>query len=179
MIGLIERLAVTDPFLSGFVSSVLSVESRHDAFFRGVDGKNPNPAPFDTGISDVWAYNLALSFVVPGSCMIEVPLRILPRLNISQEVPASDNPSQWDFTWDPEQTAFTAEAGKQLFVGWVNQLNQPIYTLLNQTSSGTGTASIPSGMHGAAFAVIAAQEFETLYDLTRATVAGPVLVPTS
>jgi hypothetical protein len=43
----------------------------------------PNPAPFNTGISDIWAYNLALLFIVPGSCYVEIPLPILPVLNVS------------------------------------------------------------------------------------------------
>jgi hypothetical protein len=52
-IGLTERLAVTDPVLVRTVSSILTVESRHDAFFRSIRGEVPNPAPFDTGISDI------------------------------------------------------------------------------------------------------------------------------
>jgi hypothetical protein len=81
-IGLTERLAIMDPVLVRTVSSLLTVESRHDAFFRWIWGEVLNPAPFGTGISDIWAYNLALSFVVPGSCPIELPLPILPRLTV-------------------------------------------------------------------------------------------------
>jgi hypothetical protein len=67
-ISLADRLAVIDPELINAVSSILTVESRYDAFFRYINGKVPNPAPFNTRISDIWAYNLALSFIVPGSC---------------------------------------------------------------------------------------------------------------
>jgi hypothetical protein len=181
-IGLTERLALTDPSLVGFLSAALSVESRHDAFFRTINEQVPNPAPFDTGISDVWAYNLALPFLVPGSCAVEVPLPILPRLNITG-INATDgesgNAAQWEFSWDPEEVAFITEAGKQLVVGWVNQVNQPVYTPLNMTSSSTGIASEPPSLNGTAVAVVAAQELETLYDLTSATMAGPVVVPSS
>jgi hypothetical protein len=59
---------------------MLAVESRHDAFFRHTLGKIPNPAAFDTGLSDIWAYNLALTFVVPGSCPVKVVAPTLPRL---------------------------------------------------------------------------------------------------
>lgn len=79
-IGLAEHLAVTDPLLVKSVSSILVVESRQ--LFRHVERLVPNPAPFDTGVSDIWAYNLALSFIVPGSCRIEVPLLILPTLTV-------------------------------------------------------------------------------------------------
>ncbi|KAF2181008.1 hypothetical protein K469DRAFT_692524 [Zopfia rhizophila CBS 207.26] len=52
-IGLSDRLATTDPMLTRLVSSILTVESRHDTFFRHVQGDVPNPAPFDTGINDI------------------------------------------------------------------------------------------------------------------------------
>jgi hypothetical protein len=81
-IGLTERLAFMDPLLVKSVASILAVESRHDAFFRHIEGKVPNPAPFNTGISDIWAYNFALSLIVPGSCSAEVPLPILPILTV-------------------------------------------------------------------------------------------------
>jgi hypothetical protein len=42
----------------------------------------PNPALFNTGISDIWVYNLALSFIVPRSYYVKIPLPILPVLNI-------------------------------------------------------------------------------------------------
>jgi hypothetical protein len=180
-IGLTDRLAVTDPELINSVSSILTVESRHDAFFRHIDGKSPNPAPFDTGISDIWAYNLALSFVVPGSCLIEVPVPILPALNVSDPCGpgasyASTNANLLEFTWDPLQMTFVAEAGKQLLVGWVNQLNVPVYTALNITRKGTGTAAVPPGMNGAVFAAVTTQQPDNVNDLALATLAGPVVL---
>ena len=83
IIGLADRISGTDPLIIKFVSSIVTVESRYDAFFRYMGGKVPNPAPFETGISSIWAYNLALSFVVPGSCPIEIPIPILPSLSVS------------------------------------------------------------------------------------------------
>ena len=38
---------------------------------------------------------------------------------------------------------FVAEAGKQLLIGWVNQLNVPVYTPLNITARGRGTVCVP------------------------------------
>jgi Ferritin-like domain len=83
-IGLSQRLAVTDPSLVRLVSSILTIKSRHDASLRDIQDEVPNPAPFDTGIGDTWAYNTALSFVVPGSCPVEIPIPILPRLTVTQ-----------------------------------------------------------------------------------------------
>ena len=51
-------------YLFRSVLSILDVESR---FFHQTLGKVPNPAAFDTGLSNIWVYNLALTFVVPGS----------------------------------------------------------------------------------------------------------------
>ncbi|KAH8653981.1 ferritin-like domain-containing protein [Tricladium varicosporioides] len=179
-IGLAERLAVTDPLLIQSVSSILTVESRHDAFFRHLEGKVPNPAPFDTGISDIWAYNLALSFIVPGSCCIEIPLPILPTLSVSDPITANSTKSSLrEFEWDPAQMTFVTEASKQLLVGWVNQLNTPVYTPLNITAKGKGTAAAPPGMNGAAFAVVTTQQPDTTDDLALATLAGPVVLTLS
>ena len=180
-IGLAERLAVTDPLLLRSVSSILTVESRHDAFFRYIQDEVPNPAPFDTGISDIWAYNLALSFIVPGSCPVEVLLPILPRLTVARSTDgafsnSTNRPLEREFTWDPMQMPFVAEEGKQLFIGWVNQLNVPVYTPLNITARGRGTACMPQGINGVAFAVVTVQQPDNVNDLTLATMAGPVIV---
>jgi hypothetical protein len=63
---------------------MLAVESRHDVFFRQILGKVPNPAAFDTGLSDIWAYNLALTFVISKSYPVEVVASTLPRLTAVQ-----------------------------------------------------------------------------------------------
>ncbi|KAF2176533.1 hypothetical protein K469DRAFT_606843 [Zopfia rhizophila CBS 207.26] len=183
-IGLNERLAITDPLLAKSISSILTVESRHDAFFRHVRGAAPNPAPFDTGISDIWAYNLALSFIQPGSCSVELPIPILSRLTVSQPPSTSDTNStgsndQREFTWDPMQTPFVTEAGKQLFIGWISQLNKPVYTPLNITTKGKGTANVPQGLNGVVFAVVTVQQPDDVNDLAPATLAGPVAMSLS
>ena len=81
-IRLAERLIFTDPVLVKLVSLILTIESRYNVFFRHLQGLVSNLAPFDTGISDIWAYNLALSFIMPRSCQVEVPLPILLMLTI-------------------------------------------------------------------------------------------------
>jgi hypothetical protein len=91
IIGLADRISETDPLLIRSVSSIVTVNSRHDAFFRQGIGSVPNPTPFDTGINGVWAYNLAFGFVVPGSCPVEIPIPILPILSVSS--PLTNTPS--------------------------------------------------------------------------------------
>jgi hypothetical protein len=62
-----------------------------------------------------------------------------------------------EFEWDPAQMTFIAEVGKQLLIGWVNQLNMPVYIPLNITVKGKGTAFIPLGMNRAAFIIVTTQ----------------------
>jgi hypothetical protein len=82
IIGLAERLIVIDPLLVKLVLLILVVKSCHDVFFWYIKGEVPNLALFDIGISDIWAYNFALSFIVPRSCSIKVPLSILLKLTV-------------------------------------------------------------------------------------------------
>jgi hypothetical protein len=208
IIGLADRVSGTDPSMIKTVSSILTVESRHDAFFRHVDGKVPNPAPFDTGISSIWAYNLALPFIVPGSCPVEIPIPILPTLSVSSlpattpsanttgmppsgppyantttspfgDANATLRPAQMEFTWDPTQTPFLVEKGKPLFIGWLNQLNVPSYTNLSITGNGTGIADVPQEANGVAFAAVTSQQLDNANDLALATLAGPVVLAIS
>jgi hypothetical protein len=67
-IRLAERLIFTDPVLVKLVSLILTIESPYNVFFWHLQGLVSNLAPFDTGISDIWAYNFALLFMVPGLC---------------------------------------------------------------------------------------------------------------
>jgi hypothetical protein len=71
---------------------------------------------------------------------------------------------------------FVAEAGKQLLVRWVNQLNMLVYTLLNITVKGKGTAPVLQGINGAAFAVVTTQCLDNVNDLAFAILAGPVVM---
>ena len=208
IIGLADRVSGTDPLIIRSVSSIVTVESRHDAFFRHVGGKVPNPAPFDTGISSIWAYNLALPFVVPGSCPVEIPIPILPTLFVSSlpaNTPSANTtgtppggapygntttspfgcgnatvrPSQMEFTWDLTQMTFLVEQGKPLFVGWINQLNVPAYTELSITGHGKGIADVPQGANGVTFAAVTSQLPDNANDLALATLAGPVVLTIS
>jgi len=91
----------------------------------------------------------------------------------------STKSSLLEFEWDPAQMTFVAEAGKQLLVGWINQLNLPVYTPLNITVKGKGTAAVPPGMNGTSFAVVTTQQPDNTDDLALATLAGPVVLTLS
>lgn len=176
IIGLADRISSSDPLLIKSTSSIVTVESRHDAFFRQMDGEVPNPSPFDTGITGVWAYNLALPFVVPGSCPMEIPLPILPTLSATNNNSTNDTLQQVEFMWNPSELPLEKEGPKQLFIGWLNQLNLPTYTNLTIQDQGKGTAAVPQGLNGAAFAALTSQIPNNANDLALATLAGPVVL---
>jgi hypothetical protein len=77
----------------------------------------PNPAPFNTSISNIWAYNLALSFIVPKSYCVKIPLLILLVLNVSDPIATNSTKSPLrEFKWDPAQITFITKASKELLV---------------------------------------------------------------
>jgi hypothetical protein len=111
----------------------------------------------------IGAYSLALSIILTGSFPIDLHLPILPRLTVAQPAAAalaSNTKSlvPWEFTSNPMQPPFIAEAGKVLLVGWINQLDVTVYTPLNMIlfiSSRTPKENFYSGARGCSFNDIA------------------------
>ena len=68
LINTVDKLSQTDGQLEASIASIIPVEARHDAFFRLYNKEVPNPTTFETKISGIWAYNLALDFIQHGSC---------------------------------------------------------------------------------------------------------------
>ncbi|KAH8799467.1 ferritin-like domain-containing protein [Xylogone sp. PMI_703] len=175
ILSLAEFIASSDPDLVAGIASIASTEARHDAFFNIANGQLPNPSSFDTPISSTWAYNLALRFIVPGSCPVELPIPILPTLNTQETIPS--NQTIMEFSWDPTQKPVAQEGGRRLYIGWVSQLGSPIYTPLVSTGNGTGTTTVPSGLGGVIYATLTMQNtFITMGDITGATLAGPAIL---
>ena len=193
VINLASALALTDPLLVPGPASILAIEARHDAFFRAAADISliPNPAPFDTRISATYALNLALPFIVPGSCdnggggMPDFPL--IPALKqISGASPLTGSSGPIEFSFDPEQvktdntSSSSSSSSSNYYIGWVNQANVINYTPATVDKNGKVESSIPSGMAGLAFAALTGQN--TAVDvnaLTGVTVAGPAPVQIS
>ena len=175
ILALAETVAILDSSLVSGIASIAATEARHAAFFNAANGQLPNPAPFDTPISSTWAYNLALEFIVPASCPVELPIPILPTL--STQATLQSNQTSMTFSWDPTQKPIVQESGKDLFIGWVNQLGSPMYTPLKYIGNGTGTATAPSGLKGVVYTALTTQNtLKSLDDLTGATLAGPAII---
>ena len=189
LIDLDATLAYTDSRLEGTVASILPVESRHDAFFRLFAGEVPNPTAFDTAISGIWAYNLALDFVVTGSCgavpQAVASLPIYPDLTLEgMGEPSFANPNapgSLQFKIGQENLMHSGWKTKKYWIGWVNEDNAPVYTMAKQVVNKDGvvfTADVPHGLFGMAYAVLTDQnQATTVGDLTMKTVAGPLPIP--
>jgi len=157
VIDLAASVATTDPALLQNIASTVTVEARHD-----------------TRISPEWALNLALPFVVPGSCPLSPAVRRFPRLEILGVM----TPTTTMITF-----ATTANVTQGMYVGWVNQANVPAYTSISVLAGmpqGVFNTTVPPGMGGMAFAALTGQTMaRDVAALTVATLAGPVPVPVS
>jgi len=176
-----SELLIDNAVLEEAAASILTVEARHDAFLRGGVGASPFPTTFDTGLTAVWAFNLAQMFIV--ECPMQLPIIQLPKLmltspaptpNLQPPVPAG---TTLTFEWDPSKFFVTVDPNAPLYVAMVNQnVSAPIFEKITKTSASTGTAPVPAGASGAVFACLTTFSGGlTLNDLTKfGTLAGPV-----
>ena len=151
-------LLTDDPTLLTAASSILTVESRHDAYLRAGVGGSPFPTSFDTALTATYAYNLAQMFIV--KCPQQLPITILPKLTLKSPMPPSNlqpptaagTPLQ--FEYDPSTFFVKTDPNAPLYIGLVNMVTNVTYTEV--TSCGTNCAQIPvpAGAAGAAFAVL-------------------------
>lgn len=184
---LASSLAGSDPLLIQSAASIITVEARHDSYFRMTAGEVPNPAPFDIRISGAWAYNLALPFVIPGSCgalpasMTSIP--VFPPLSVvpAGPPPFAPNTPPTTITFSVDETKMPAGyASKPLFIGWVNQANTVIYTPVTVQGKGVLNSDVPQTLNGMAFAALTGQNIAPdVGTLTTQTMAGPAPVPFS
>jgi len=185
LIDLLDGLSTSDPGLEATVGSILPVESRHDAFFRMTAGEIPNPTTFETRISGIWAYNLALDFVVPGSCPYLPPfitsLPVFPDLAIvgssGPSFATPNAPGALHFQVGQPSLMPAGWNSKPLYMAWVNQDNVPAYTPVTVVGN-VLQADVQPNMFGMAFAALTNQNTATnIVDLTKATLAGPLPIP--
>ena len=170
------------------MSGIVTVESRHDAFFRMTAGEEPNPTPFDTRISGAWAYNLALDFVIPGSCGSGLPssitsIPVFPPLGLigtNEPAFASTNSiGTLVFTVNTSQMP-SGWSNQPLFIGWVNQELPVIYTPVTVLNTNQLQTQVPTGLNGMAFAALTNQNVAPdVTTLTAKTIAGPLPIPIS
>jgi hypothetical protein len=176
--SLAESLPSEDTSIALLLSSMASVAARQNAMLQASAKLNTSMASFETPLSAPWAYNLALNYVQPGTCTVELPYSILPRLSVADKTIANARSNDSiTFVWDNAARIAAARSGKPLFIGWVNQIDSPIYTSLTALGDGSGMTVVPAKLSGTAFAVMTTQPgLEDMEDLTEATIAGPVIL---
>lgn len=163
-------------------ASILTVESRHDAYLRAGVGGSPFPTPFDTAISALWADTLAQQFVV--SCPMQLPITPTPKLTVTSPapqphlMPAPAPGTMVEFKWDPSTFFVSVDPSTPLYIAMVNQnVEAPIFQQVQNLdfAAGTGSVPLPEGVAGAAFAALTT--FSGGLDLTAlsqyGTLAGP------
>lgn len=173
-------LLVDSPALLEVAASILTVEARHDAFFRFGLGASPFPAPFDTALSAVWAFNIAELFVT--YCPVYQPFIDLPKLTYTGPTPPTDlRPAlavgtELSFSWDPTKFFVPVAKDEKLYIAMVNQIGTPIFEEVTMTGAASGTVPVPSGVAGSVFVCLTTFSGGlTLTDLTNyGTLAGPM-----
>ena len=173
-----DSLSSTDAMIDTLLSSIASVAAGQDALLRAAINSRTSLASFNTPLSDIWAYNLALGFTRPGSCARELPIPILPVLSLNNKTTGFARAGEKiTLGWDIAARAALSRSGKPLFIGWVNQVDAPVYTTLTPVGDAMGVTNVPAGMFGTAFAVLTVQTgIVDINELTDATLAGPVMV---
>ncbi|KIX01285.1 uncharacterized protein Z518_09010 [Rhinocladiella mackenziei CBS 650.93] len=186
LIALQNGLSQSDPGLEATIGTILPVESRHDAFFRITANEVPNPTTFETGISGIWAYNLALDFILGGSCpnlpQSIASLPVFPDLGIvgygAPSFTTPNAPGKLIFKVGQPNLLPQGWNSGPLYMAWVNQDNLPAYTPVTINANGELHADVQPGMFGIAFAALTNQNSATnIDDLTKATLAGPIPIP--
>lgn len=178
LIFLAESLSAGDTSAALVLSSMASIAATQNALLRVSASLNTSTASFETPLSPTWAYNIALNSVQPGSCSIDLPIPVLPALFVSAGISGNtQSNSSITFGWDAAGRAAASRSGKPLYIGWVNQVNEPKYTLISALGDGYGLSDVPAGLAGTAVAVLTAQpSLRSITELTEATLAGPVVV---
>ncbi|KAL5370762.1 hypothetical protein PMIN02_013054, partial [Paraphaeosphaeria minitans] len=98
--SLAESLPPTDTPATVLLSSMASVASKQNALLHTHTVSNASIESFETPSSAAWAYNLALGYVQPGSCAVELPLPILPTLTMNDRTVGYARPgTEVTFSW--------------------------------------------------------------------------------
>ncbi|KAG8533965.1 uncharacterized protein KY384_001708 [Bacidia gigantensis] len=156
-LGAGELLQDNDALLTA-ATSILTVESRHDAFLRaGVKG-SPFPTAFDTALTAVFAYNIAQMFIV--ECPQQLSFPILPKLTLESPAPEPDlmppvaAGTTLKFSFDPSKFFVAVDPNAPLYIGIINSITNVTYEKVTSCGTGCATVPVPKGAAGVAFAIL-------------------------
>lgn len=163
---------ITNPAYLTAAASILTVESRHNAFVRNQLGQSPFAQPFDVPLDFDEVYSLAAPFIVScPSSNPTLPVKAFPALTLDA---ATVEPV-------PQGTTIKFTVAKGTTVPAEAYIAFPLVTgpvFMKATVSGqTVSAAVPKGADGPAgqsYAILTSSN-SSLSDDT--TIAGPAVVP--
>lgn len=160
---------ITSPTYLTYAASILTVESRHDAYVRSQLALSPFPGPFDTPLDFNEVYTIAASVIVScPSTNVALPVKAFPSLGFTSSTQAQSG-TTGTFT-----TTATNLPGS-LFLAFLSGPLAPVY--VPATVSGTTvTATIPPSMlDGQVYALLTQQSSGDMI-MDSAVLAGPAVV---
>ncbi|KAG9189953.1 hypothetical protein G6011_06821 [Alternaria panax] len=99
------------------LSSIASVDAKHIALLSKLTHRNTSGQSFDTPTTPAWAYNFALEYAQPGSCSVQLPLPILPKLTMNKKTSGYVRPgTNVSIEWDAATRFSVEQVGDRVFV---------------------------------------------------------------
>jgi len=156
---------ITNPAYLTAAASILTTESRHQAYVSYVSGGAPWSGAYDTPLSLDDIYSLAAPFIT--SCPTSnptLPVKAFPALNVTSTNNTAG--SQLQFAYASTANNSSAPAYIAFFSGLTTQ-SVPI-------NNGSNSVTIPSGLNGTVYAVVTTSANGTVTDAN--TLAGPAIL---
>lgn len=160
---------ITSPAYLTDAGSILTVESRHDAYIRSELKLSPFPGPFDTPLDFNEVYTLAAQFIAScPSTNAALPVKAFPSLTFETSTQAASGTTG----------SFTSTASSLPSSAYLAFLSGPVAPVyVNATIAGsTVTATIPPSMlDGQVYAILTSQSSGAVI-ADSAVLAGPAVV---
>ncbi|KAF2664117.1 hypothetical protein BT63DRAFT_101222 [Microthyrium microscopicum] len=158
---------IANPAYLTAAASILTVESRHNAYLRDALNKSPFPQAFDVPLDYDEVYSLAAPFIVscPSSNPTFLTLKEFPGLTVSsQDAKIKTNTVLDVYANIPDDTTVYASFAT---------VTGPVFAEIQCTGHGDYEVTVPAGVHGQSYLIFTSSN-STVNDDT--TLAGPAIV---
>jgi hypothetical protein len=162
--------SITSKTYLAAAGSILTVESRHNAYLRAALKERPYPQSFDVPLDFDDVYTLAAPFIVscPSSNPSFLPLKAFPSLTVTSKGTILTGTNITVSAKIPQGTA-------PVYAAFVT-ITGPVFTPASLWGGGQYMVTIPAGVHGQSY-LIFTKDPKTVSDDT--TIAGPAIVEIS
>lgn len=148
--------------------SILSVEARHSAYFRGTLGEVPAGQAFDNPLDLDEVYTLASPFITScPSNNTKLPVKAFPELSVSPSGSSVKANSSISVT----SSNSTASSG-QVYAAFITVLG-PVFTSVKKSNASSYSLTVPPGVSGQSYVVLTSSTSNVTDDTV---VAGPAVV---